>query len=243
MSSISSVGGTSSMMMQGMNRPQRPDPSKMAEDLFAKLDSSGKGYIEESDLASAFQSLQSGSGSGSTSSTDSASDVFSALDANSDGKVTKDEMTSGMQKLSDALESQFQSMRMNGGMGGVGGMPPPPENDAGFTKDELQSQLDDIGSSDSKRASLISNVINNFDKADTDGDGKVSFKEAMAYDQSTNSGSVSSTSGTTSTDTSSGSASGTDTTDAKLMLQIMRLMESYGLAGRQDSASAISVSA
>lgn len=64
-------------------------------------------------------------------------------------------------------------------------MPPPPPVERrervpairGFTKDELTSQLSDIGSSDSTRSSLISNIINNFDEADTDSDGKVSFQK------------------------------------------------------------------
>lgn len=43
--SISSVNSNSSVMMKGM---PHPDPAKMAEDLFSKLDTTGKGYIEKS---------------------------------------------------------------------------------------------------------------------------------------------------------------------------------------------------
>jgi Ca2+-binding EF-hand superfamily protein len=224
-----------------MTQMMRHNTSKMAQDLFSQIDTSGKGYIEKSDLEAAFQQLSS---SGSSSGTSTADQVFSSLDSNSDGKITQEEMSTGLQKLSDALDSQFQSMRMNqamGGMSGMGGMPPPPpppENDTGFTKDQLQSQLDQIGSTDSKRSSLLSNIIANFDKADTDGDGKVSFKEAMAYEQS---GSSSSTTSTTASTVSTGSTTSTSgtTSEAQLMLKILQLMHAY----RSDSATTSSVTA
>lgn len=230
-SAISSVGGYSSLMTQMMHH----NTSKMAQDLFSQIDTSGKGYIEKADLESAFQQLSSSSSSSGTSTADK---IFSSLDGNSDGKITQEEMATGLQKLSDALDSQFQSMRMSkamGGMGAMGGMPPPPPgNGAGFTKDELQSQLDQIGSTDSKRSGSISNIIANFDKADTNGDGKVSFKEAMAYDQANSSGSTtSSNSGSGSTSTSS---SGT-ASEAKLMLTILQLVHAY-----QDSATSSATS-
>jgi Ca2+-binding EF-hand superfamily protein len=233
-STISSVGGYSSMMMQGMGRPQRPDPSKMAEDLFSQIDTSGKGYIEKTDLESAFQKL-------SSSSTSTADEIFSSLDGNGDGKITQDEMSAGIQKLSDALDSQFQSMRMAGAMGGMAGMagmppPPPPGSDAGFTKEELQAQLEELGSSDNKRSSLISTIIENFDAADTDSDGKVSFAEAMAYDQSN----ASSSTGTASTgDGTSAAGTAGSTSEAQLMLQVMKLMQAYGLFERTNESSGV----
>jgi Ca2+-binding EF-hand superfamily protein len=236
-STISSVGGHSSLMTQMM----RHNTSKMAQDLFSQIDTSGKGYIEKSDLESAFQQLSSSSSSSGTSTADQ---IFSSLDSNGDGKITQEEMSTGLQKLSDALDSQFQSMRMSeamGGMGGMGGMPPPPpENDTGFTKDELQTQLDQIGSTDSKRSSLLSNIIANFDKADTNGDGKVSFKEAMAYDQSSNSSSTTS-SGSSASSTSTSSSS--TASEAKLMLTIMQLMHAYQTNVTSSMTSSVSTSA
>ncbi len=205
-------------------RRHRPDPSKMAEDLFSKLDSSGKGYIEQSDLTSALASLSSSSSSSRSSGT-SSSDLFSQLDSDGDGKVTKDEFSSSIEKLAESLDSQFNQMRMQGGM-------PPPrpgdasganENDSGFTKEELSSQLSEIGSSDSKRASLINNIVQNFDQADTDGDGKVSFKEAMAYDKANPSSATTVSSSLSTSDTSS-----TESSDAKLFKQLLDLMRAYG---------------
>lgn len=245
MSSISGIGSSMSMMMQGMHGArQRPDPSQMAEDLFSKLDTSGQGYIQKSDLETAFSKISSSSSSDSaTSSTASADDLFSTLDANGDGKVTKDEFTNGLKKVAEQLDNQFMSMRLRGGMQGAGGMPPPPPqdgaDDAGFTKDELTSQLNSAGSSDSKMSSLISNIVSNFDKADTDGDGKVSFKEAMAYDQ----GASGSASGSSSTSSSSDTAATASDTNAKLMLQIMQLMQTYGIGPNAQSSSSLSVTA
>jgi Ca2+-binding EF-hand superfamily protein len=234
-SSISSVGSYFSSMM-GMQRPSRPDSSKLAEDLFSQIDSTGKGYIEKSDLESAFKQV-------SSSSSSSADELFTSLDSNGDGKVTKEEMSSSLKSLMDSLDSQFQSMRMSDAMGAAGANgsmppPPPPGNDAGFTKEELQSQLNEIGSGDSKRSGLISKVIENFDKADSNGDGKVSFKEAMAYDQSSTSSSSSTASSSDSSTASS--ASTASTSEAQLMLQIMKLAQAYGLFGEEQKSSSVS---
>lgn len=250
-SSIGSIGSNASAMM-AMRGMHRPDPAQMAEKLFSQLDASGQGYIQKSDLQAAFDKMASASATSSSSSSAASGvdDLFSKLDTNSDGKVTKQEFSDTLKQLAEQLDQQFQNLRMSGAMQGAGGTPPPPPpqgggSDAGFTKDELTAQLKEIGSSDSKRASLISNIVNNFDKADTDGDGKVSFKEAMAYDQanpaSSSTASASSTSG--SGDTTSSSSAASDLS-AKLAMQIMRLMQAYGIGESSGSASAtLSVSA
>lgn len=246
-SSIGSSYGSMQMM-------HRPDPTQMASKLFSKLDTKNQGYIEKSDLQSAFSQI---SGSSSSSGSDTGVDeVFKQLDGDGDGKITKDEMTSGFKKLADELDSQFNNMRMNGfggqghhggmqGMGGAGGMPPPPPQggqDTGFTKDELTSQLQEMGSADSKRSDLISSIVNNFDKADTDGDGKVTMQEARAYKESSqNASDRGSSSG------SASSTASTDSSDAKqIMHKIMQLMHAYGGgqdAGQSGLASLLSVSA
>ncbi len=200
--------------------------------LFAKLDTKSQGYLEQSDLVSAFSTI------GSDANASVAADVFAALDSNSDGKITESEFSTTLSKLQEELDSQFNQMRMNGHHGGNGGPqgmagtmppPPPPQDDAGFTKDELTSQLEEIGSSDSNRASFISNVIQNFDDADTNGDGKVSFAEAQA---------LNSTSSTTNDSTTTSSA--TNNADAQLMLKIMQLMHAYGSFNDNTSNSSLS---
>jgi len=260
---------TSASMMNGMSgrgRMQRPDPAAMASQIFSQLDTKNQGYIEKSDLASALAALQNGSSTSGTSSTSSTSSsastssssssssnssnvdaLFSQLDSNSDGKVTADEFSTSMQQLADALDSQFNQMRMDGhGKHGGGQPPPPPGNDSGFTQDQLSSQLQSIGNSDSQRASLISKIVDNFSAADSDGNGKVSFAEAQAFDQSQQSGSSSSSTSVTASSTSSnssgsdsGSSASSDTTQAQLMRQIMQLMHAYGRPAEQSSFSSL----
>lgn len=228
---MSSVSGISTSSIASMysetastQRRQRPDASTMAEDLFSKLDTTSKGYIEESDLSSALSSLSSSS----TESTTSASEIFGQLDSDGDGKVTQDELKTSIQKLAESLDSQFDEMRMQAGMPPP---PPPAESDVGFTEEELTEQLAEIGSTDSARSSLISNVVNNFDAADTNADGKVSFQEAMAYDKanptSSSSAATDSTSSTDST-TSATTVASSEQTDAQVFRQLMELLRTYG---------------
>lgn len=205
-------------MLSGINQA-----SQMASMLFSKLDTKSQGYLEKSDLAAAFSQISTNA-SQSTSST-SAEDVFTALDSNSDGKVTKDEFATVLAKLQESVSSQF-----GGQMQGPGGMPPPPPaDDAGFTKEELTSQLESVDSSDTKRSELINKIVNNFEAADTDSDGKVSFKEAMAYDKSTESTSASDTGTATATTTANNS-------DAEVMMKIMQLMHAYGAGQDQENS-------
>ncbi|MBW7900994.1 MAG: EF-hand domain-containing protein [Rhodocyclaceae bacterium] len=170
MSSIGAVGSNNAMMY-GAQMRQRPDPSAMAEKLFSALDTDSQGYIEQADLETAFGKIGTDA--------NGAAELFAQLDGDGDGKVTQDEFSSAMQAAADELDAQFGAMRMQGGMP----PPPPPADDAGFTQEELASQLSEIGDSDSQRADLISNILANFEAADADGDGKVSFQEALAYDE------------------------------------------------------------
>ena len=208
--------------------------SNWANKLFTQLDTKNQGYIEQSDLASAFSKIPDNS-------TD-VEEVFSQMDSDSDGKVTKDEIATALQQVADELDNQFNSMRMQGGgqggPGGMGGMPPPPppQIDAGFTKEELTSQLEEIGDTDSKRSELISSVIENFEEADSDSDGKVNFQEAMAYDQSTQSSLSTATSATE----SNSSSSATSTADNEVMMKIMQLMHAYQIFGQDNDETNIS---
>lgn len=246
---VSSVGGYSAsaaMATMAASRAQaRPDTSQMASELFSKLDAKGQGYIEQSDLQSAFSQVFSDASSSTGSATDSSADssaLFKALDGDGNGKVTESEFSSGLQKLADALDSQAFSSRMGGAQDAGGAPPPPPPppgaDDTGLTKDQLQSQLDQIGSTDSASSSLLSSVVQNFDKADTDGDGKVSQTEAIAYEQSTKT--------STSTADGAGSSSGSTTSqsDAALMHRVMELMRAYGAGDSTASTNPVlSVSA
>ncbi|PLK48622.1 EF-hand domain-containing protein [Uliginosibacterium sp. TH139] len=200
--------------------------SSMASSLFARLDTKSQGYIEKTDLQSAFEQISGAS---------DADEIFSALDGDSDGKLTESELTSSLTKLAEELDNQFNAMRMSGAMAGMGGPgaaggmppPPPPQDDEGFTQDELSAQLEEIGSTDSKRSSLISSIVENFDQADTDGNGKVSHSEAMAFEQESGTGGSDST-----------QASGNN--EFAVMLRMMQLAQAYGAFGQSTETASVS---
>ena len=75
--------------------------------LFTKLDTKSQGYLEKSDLISAFANI------GGDNNSSSVDDVFQALDSDSDGKVSESEFTSTLSKLQEELDSQFNQMRMH----------------------------------------------------------------------------------------------------------------------------------
>lgn len=136
------------------------------------------------------------------------------------------------------------SMRMNGvmqgggtggGMSGMMGGMPPGGDSGGLTKDQLASLSNDIGSSDSTASSSIKSLINNFDKVDTNGDGKVSMKEAMAYKEKT----ASTNSGSSSSSTSTASSTSINDLNAQILSQITKLMQAYGIGNNQSSQSGI----
>jgi Ca2+-binding EF-hand superfamily protein len=246
---MSTIGGIGSgyMAMQETSHTRamrRPDPEAMASEAFAKIDTSGRGYIEKADLQSAMDSVRSAAGSTSGVSVD---DLFAKLDGDGDGKVTKDEFSNGSKGIVDQMRQQYGDMRRLSGMGGMSGMPPAPlpgGGGAGFTKDELTSQLDSIGSSDDPRSALLSSIVDSFDAADTDGDGKVSFSEARTFAASSESDdAVSASSPSASSTSSTSTSSASSDLTASLTQQISRLLHAYGAAAASSDTSTLALSA
>ena len=161
MSTIGGIGagyGTTMLEMGQTRMPRRPDPEAMASQAFSRIDTTGRGYIEKADLQSAMSASSSATGSTTSVNVD---DLFTKLDGDGDGKVTKDEFSSGSKAIFEEMRQKYgdmgrKGMGRMGGMGGPGGMPPgsPPADSAGFTKDELTSQIEEIGSSADPRATL-----------------------------------------------------------------------------------------
>jgi hypothetical protein len=118
----------------------------------------------------------------------------------------------------------------------AGGMPPPPpqdggQGDQGFTKDQLVSMSKNLRSTDSTRATVMSDVAANFDTADTNSDGKVNASEARAYEESKSTSNTNNTSG----------ANSSSTVDEKIMKQLMQLIHAYGSFEKTDESNSFSV--
>jgi Ca2+-binding EF-hand superfamily protein len=221
MSSINSLsGGGFSMMMSGT---KRPDPSKMVDDLFSKLDTTGKGYLTKSDLQSASTQLPGSDSSNSTGSTGSSANVdelFKKLDANGDGKITKDELTSGLKQLADAFGA---------GAPAAGGTPPSGSGNANSTS-----------STNGTSSTQSSSTSKTYDPADTNQDGTVSAQERIAYALKQ----LASQLHSSASSTPSNSASSTSmSSDAKIFKQITDIMRAYGSSDSGSNNSGLSVTA
>ena len=154
--------------------------SQFAEALLTSMDSDSSGSIDSAEFSSAALSLSS-----SNTESDAAA-TFSALDTNEDGVVSIDELTSSIESV---IEQQ--------GTMASGNTPPPPPSsssdsteDVGYTQEELSAMATSTSSTDSALSSLFETLSSNFDKADADGDGKITSQEAMAYQESTKANSV-----------------------------------------------------
>ena len=172
--------------------PQAAQPQQKADRLFAELDAMGQGALQRADLEKAFDKIADKATAG-------ADKLFAKLDADGDGTITKNEFTGSINKLADQLDHHFMRMRLQGD-----GAAPPPAADAGFSRDDLTG--------------LVSNIAGNFDKADANGDGRVSLREARAFGQS-----VAGTGGLSPAFGENG--------NVELMLQVVRLMQAYGIVG------------
>lgn len=226
-SAIGSYGSYQGMMpaMQGQ-RPRRPEASEVAAQMFSELDTGQQGYLQESDLSDALGAIGSSDGA----------ELFAALDGDSDGKVTQDELTSKLQEIASQLDSSFNAMRtqgmpqmMAGGMQGMGGMPPPPPRgeDEGLDADQLSAMASSASENgDTTAAERFASLAANFDAADTDGDGKVSFQESIAYEQSQN--------GSNSADDSDGNSQAGDV-NARSLQRLLGMLRLYG--NSDDSSS------
>ncbi len=151
-SSISNASGKVAM----------PPPPLKPEEAFKKIDSTNKGYITESDLASAIvQFSPEGMSLSQTDAQSMAKDAFTKMDANADGKVTSAEFKDAAPKNSP-----------HGGppQGRPSGPPPggpPPGGGAG-------------GPAGAKGGTTAS-ASKGTDPADTNQDGTVSEMERLAY--------------------------------------------------------------
>ena len=139
-----------------------PPPPMKPEDAFKKIDSTNKGFITETELASAIvQFSPEGMSLSKADAQSVAKEAFTKMDANTDGKVTSAELKDAAPKNSP-----------NGGppQGHPSGPPsggPPPGGGAG-------------GPAGAKGGTTAS-ASKSTDPADTNQDGTVSEMERLAY--------------------------------------------------------------
>ncbi|KIM09845.1 MAG: hypothetical protein KU29_00885 [Sulfurovum sp. FS06-10] len=167
----SSYGGSSTASTNDLS-------SKFAEALLSTMDADSSGGVDSTEFSKAALELSG------ISDESAISEAFSGLDTDENGAISLDE-----------LSSAFESMASQGGAAMAAGAPPPPppgpppsesedEEDTGYTVDELTTLASDVSSTDSDLSSLFETLVANFDAADTDGDGRVTASEAMAYQES-----------------------------------------------------------
>ena len=196
---IGAIIGIISSVIQAVRAFSPPEPPQMADKLFSKLDTLGQGEIQSADLQTAFEKIKADVTGG-------AEKLFTKLDSDGDGRITRSEFSGSINQLAEQLDQHYQHVRMHG----EGGTPPSISN-AGFNREELTS--------------LTSSIAGNFNKADADGDGRVSLKEARDFGQS-----------------ASGAAAqmqmaATDNRNVEAMLMVVRLMQAYGVVGGSDGNS------
>lgn len=160
--------GQSAYSMGYATKPQlsKEQLTEAAGNLFGKLDSQNKGYLEQSDFSSLLSGLQNDDASTKSE------ELFSSLDSDGDGQLTSSEFSDNFSNLLYSAQGTMGPRRA-----------PPP--DSGKSKDELSALLEGLEQDDEKSAEGLQSLLDNFDTADADADGKVTMQEAMAYREST----------------------------------------------------------
>jgi Ca2+-binding EF-hand superfamily protein len=224
--SISLVGSSAASAMQSaaMQR-KRPEAAEVAAKVFEQLDVAGKGYVDSDDLTAAL---------GSSGDSASAKSLFDTMDGDSDGKVTEKELATLLQKVTDQFEDSFAAARVGQAMGS---RPPPPPpgggGDKGMTAEELGAVAEDAEASGSAQASELAALVESFDEADTDGDGKVSVQEAMAFRES------SASAASADEDSSAGRTGASDEAgrDERMLARVLDMLSKYTADSVSESAS------
>ncbi len=219
------------MQIQSQNQwanRQLQQPPKLSQEqikadagaVFQKLDSQQKGYLEQADFSAALSQLQQSADDGQSA------EWFSQLDVDQDGKLTSDEFSTSVSEQLYNAQGKF-GMPVGGPQGIPPGMPPmgpPPGEDEGKTVDELSAMVEELSNTDSKAAAGLQAIIDQFDSADANKDGKVTMQEAQALKQQSQTTTASTT-----------TASTEDSSQLRLQQTLMQLMKTYGATASQSA--------
>lgn len=144
------------------------------------------------------------------------------MDSDGDGQLTSTEFS-----------DNFSNLRYSA-QGTIGKRPASPE-DSGLSKDELTAMLQGVEQEEQKSTAGLQSLLDNFDSADSDGDGKVTMQEARSFRESQRTDSSSLT-GQVST------SSDSNESISKLLSRTMQqLMETYGGMAKVTSQSGSAV--
>ena len=197
------------------HRRGQQDSAQRADELFARLDSRGQGFLKKSDISNALNGDPQAAKRVSVIDIDT---LFTRFDADGDGKLTRQEFGDSVKRLADQLSQHSRMLEARGS----NGAPSSPEMQ-GFTKDELSAKLEDIGKVNGQDGQLLDALVQNFDQVDGNGDGRVDMSEVMQFAEN----------GAGTTTAAGASANGGDTALAvddqtQTMLKLMKLLQAYG---------------
>ena len=164
--------------------------SNWSESLFNKLDTKKQGYVDQSDLAAALGTDETGS----TTNADDAAAILKQIDGDNDGKITKSELSTAISKVADELNAQFDSSRVDKSQAGATGAA---NVDEASTDEDDDTAVSATGASSTASATKAAPAgggaapaaaagstesTNKYvQAADTDNSGAVSDDEAAAY--------------------------------------------------------------
>ena len=159
-------------MAASINGINSANAARVSAELFSKLDTKSKGYIDQADLEAA---APAGKGDSAA-----AAELLKQLDGDSNGQVSKSELSAAVDKVGAELDAQFDQSRLQfasadgatgqraaggGGGGGGGSGGNPPVGGAAATEE-----------TDSSETAIKYNA-----SADSDSDGTVTADEDAAY--------------------------------------------------------------
>lgn len=169
--------------------------SNWSESLFNKLDTKKQGYVDQSDLAAALGTDETGS----TANADDAAEILKQIDGDNDGKITKSELSTAISKVADELNAQFDSSRVDKSQAAATGATGMANVDEAGTEEEDDTAVAATGAASTAGATKAAPAAGGgggaapvaaastestnkyVQAADTDSSGEVSDDEAAAY--------------------------------------------------------------